>query len=144
MGTKVEEGTYSITYKFESTHNYFSWYFIGVYAPHRRNEKLECWEEMAAMKELCGRLWVTGGDFNTVRHMVERRGCNRVTNVMNDFSRWIEELELHDPCLIGGNFTWFRGSNHQSAARPHLKKRRLTTVHYYLDLGSIVPTLSKV
>ncbi|KAH0707307.1 hypothetical protein KY290_010453 [Solanum tuberosum] len=78
-GTKVEEGTYSITYKFESTHNYFPWYFTGVYAPHRRNEKLECWEEMAAMKELCGRPWVTGGDFNTVRHMVERRGYNRVT-----------------------------------------------------------------
>lgn len=49
--------------------------------------------------------------------MGERRGCSRVTNIMNEFSRWIDELELHDPYLSGGKFTWFRGDNHPSAAR---------------------------
>lgn len=60
---------------------------------------------------------VTCGDFNTVRTMAERRGCSRITNVMADFSKWIDEMELHDPYLCGGNFTWFRGPNHHSAAR---------------------------
>ncbi|KAG5589358.1 hypothetical protein H5410_039872, partial [Solanum commersonii] len=72
---------------------------------------------MVAMKELCGGPWVTGGDFNIVRRMGERRGCNRVTNIMNEFSKWIDELELHDPHLSGRKFTWFRGDNHPSAAR---------------------------
>ncbi|KAK4737460.1 hypothetical protein R3W88_001157 [Solanum pinnatisectum] len=49
--------------------------------------------------------------------MGERRGCTRITNVMSDFSRWIEDIELHDPPLNGGNFRWFRGVNHRSAAR---------------------------
>ncbi|KAH0746886.1 hypothetical protein KY285_008543 [Solanum tuberosum] len=93
-GTKVEEGNYSITYKFESIQNSFSWFFIGVYDPLGRSEKLECWEEMAAMKELSEGPWVTSGDFNIVRHMEERRGCTRVTNIMTDFSKWIEDLEI--------------------------------------------------
>lgn len=40
---------------------------------------------------------VTCGDFNTVRVMAERRRCNWITNVMSDFIKWIEEMELHDP-----------------------------------------------
>ncbi|KAH0730081.1 hypothetical protein KY289_001269 [Solanum tuberosum] len=86
----------------------FSWFFTGVYGPHSRSEKLKCWEEMAAMKDLSEGPWVTSGDFNTVRHMEERRGCTRVTNIMTDFSKWIEDLELHDPELFGGKYTWFR------------------------------------
>ncbi|WMV48294.1 hypothetical protein MTR67_041679 [Solanum verrucosum] len=91
--------------------------WMSVYAPHTRTKKLECWDEIAAVRELSGGPWVTCGDFNTVRTMAERRGCRRITNVMTDFSRWIEDMELHDPCLKGGSFTWFRGPNHQSAAR---------------------------
>jgi len=116
-GSKVEEGNFSITYKFEALQDSFCWTFTGVYAPHTRKEKLECWEEMAAMKGLSEGPWVTGGDFNTVRHMLERRGCSRTTNIMADFSKWIEDLELHDPILIGGKYTWVRGLNHQSNAR---------------------------
>ncbi|KAG5631749.1 hypothetical protein H5410_003466 [Solanum commersonii] len=86
----------------------FSWFFTGVYGPHSRSEKLECWEEMAAMKELSEGPWITSGDFNTVRHMEERRGCTKVTNIMTDFSKWIEDLELHDPELFGGKYTWFK------------------------------------
>ncbi|WMV51646.1 hypothetical protein MTR67_045031 [Solanum verrucosum] len=89
----------------------------GVYAPHTRAEKLECWEEIAAVRELCGGPWVTCGDFNTVRTMAERRGCRRITNVMADFLSWIEDIELHDPHLNGGTFTWYKGADHYSAAR---------------------------
>lgn len=88
-----------------------------MYAPHTRSEKLECWEELAAVKELCGGPWLACGDFYTVRFMAERTNCSRMTNVMTNFSRWIEDMELHDPPLNGGKFTWFRGANHRSEAR---------------------------
>ncbi|KAF3652457.1 hypothetical protein FXO37_17500 [Capsicum annuum] len=80
-------------------------------------EKLICWEEISAIKEVCGGPWVACGDLNTIRSMGKRRGCNRITNVMTDFTRWIEEMELHDPHMSGGKFTWFRGVNHPSATR---------------------------
>ncbi|WMV51804.1 hypothetical protein MTR67_045189 [Solanum verrucosum] len=47
---------------------------------HTRAEKLECWEEIVAVRELCGGHWDTCGDFKTVRTIAERRGCNRITN----------------------------------------------------------------
>lgn len=116
-GTLIEEGNYSITYSFENTQEPFSWSFTGVYAPHTRKEKLECWEKLAAMRGLCEGPWVLGGDFNTARRMEERRGCSRSTNVMVDFSSWIEDLELHDPILIGCKYTWVRGANRSNNAR---------------------------
>uniref|UniRef100_A0A0V0H1E2 Putative ovule protein n=1 Tax=Solanum chacoense TaxID=4108 RepID=A0A0V0H1E2_SOLCH len=82
----MEVGQY-FTYKFVSVQNSFTWYLTGLYAPHTRGEKLECWEEIAAIKELCEGPWISHGDFNTVRFMKERRGCNRITNVMSEFSK---------------------------------------------------------
>ncbi|KAG5575495.1 hypothetical protein H5410_055629 [Solanum commersonii] len=116
-GTLVETGQYSITYEFVSTQIFFTWYLTGMYAPHTRIEKLICWEELAAVRTVCEGPWITCGDFNTNRTMGERRGGNRISYVMSDFSRWIEEMELHDPHLNGGKFSWFRGINHPSAAR---------------------------
>jgi len=68
-GTQVEMGQHSITYEFVSTQNSFTWYLTGVYAPDSREEKLSCWEEISAVKELCGGPWVACGDFNTIRSM---------------------------------------------------------------------------
>lgn len=116
-GVQIEVSQHSVTYEFKSTQNSFTWYFTGVYAPHTRGEKLLCWEELAVVRQLCDGPWVTGGDFNTNRKMEERRGCNRITNVMSDFSKWIEDMELHDTHLNGGKYTLFRGINHPSAAR---------------------------
>lgn len=49
--------------------------------------------------------------------MGERRNSTRIANIMRDFSNWIEDMEVPDPHLYGGRFTWFRGGNHSSAAR---------------------------
>lgn len=53
VGSSVEEGKFSITYRFEAVQDAFCWFLTGVYAPHTRTEKLECWEEIAAVRELC-------------------------------------------------------------------------------------------
>ncbi|KAG5609581.1 hypothetical protein H5410_020862 [Solanum commersonii] len=56
-------------------------------------------------------------DFNTIRHMVERRNCSRITNIMRGFSEWINDMGLHDSHFNRRKFTWFRGINHYSVAR---------------------------
>lgn len=42
------------------------------------------------------------GDFNTTRHPLEKKNCNRISKAMIDFSEFIEDMELVDPELIGG------------------------------------------
>jgi len=100
-GEQLDIGNYSVSYRFDCVQYSFSWHLTGVYALHSRYEKNDCWEEIAAMRGICGGHWVTCGDFTT-RLMVERRGCNRITNTMTDFSKLIEGMELHDPHLNGG------------------------------------------
>ena len=61
----VEVVQYSITYEFVSTHNLYTWYLTGAYAPHTMNEKLICWEERTVVKSNCDSPWVICRDFNT-------------------------------------------------------------------------------
>lgn len=61
--------------------------------------------------------WVTWGYFNTVKRMMERQGFFRITNIMADIFKWIEDLEFYVPILIGGKYTWTMGFHHQSNAR---------------------------
>ncbi|KAG5607821.1 hypothetical protein H5410_029313 [Solanum commersonii] len=101
-GSLVKVGQFSITYKFEAMQDSFSWFLTGVYAPHIRSEKLECWEEVEAVKELCEGPWVT---WTSTLSEPWQKG------------KWIDEMKLHDPYLCRENFTWFRGPNHHSATR---------------------------
>ena len=60
--------------------------------------------------------------------MLERKWCFRITNVMDAFFRQIEDMELHDPHLIGDNLTFFRGINHSSEyiSSPSQNKKTLS------------------
>ncbi|KAF3618824.1 putative NIPA-like protein 2-like isoform X2 [Capsicum annuum] len=64
---------------------------------------------------LCECPWVFCGDFYTSGFLYERRKC--ITNAMVDFLDWIEDMELFNPPLYKGRFTWLRGISHYSAAR---------------------------
>lgn len=57
------------------------------------------------------------GDFHVVRFPSEKKNCNRITKSMENFSDFIEDMELVDPPLIGGSFTWRKGDRHVTAAR---------------------------
>ena len=61
----VEITQHSITIKFFHSHNSFTWYLTGVYAPPIRSEKLLLWEEIAACSQLFEGSWVACGDSNT-------------------------------------------------------------------------------
>ncbi|XP_058754496.1 uncharacterized protein LOC131627673 [Vicia villosa] len=56
--------------------------------------------------------WCLGGDFNEVWCREERvgnRGSHSRRN-MEDFRKFIEEMDLVDIPCIGGKFTWFKGN----------------------------------
>ncbi|KAG5609575.1 hypothetical protein H5410_020856 [Solanum commersonii] len=116
-GELVTKGTYSISYKFEAVQESFNRCLTRVYAPHTRVDKNDCWEEILVAKGLMKGPWVSCGYFNTIKHIVEKRNCSRITNIMRDFSEWIEDMWLHDPHLNSGKFTWFKEINHYSMAR---------------------------
>lgn len=59
--------------------------------------------------------WVTG-EILIQLDVWRKEGDALATNIMADLSRRIEDLELHDPILIGGKYTWVRGLNHLNSA----------------------------
>ncbi|KAH0688906.1 hypothetical protein KY289_016264 [Solanum tuberosum] len=61
--------------------------------------------------------WVVYGDFNTVRYPSEKKNCGRISKAMNDFSEFIMDLNLLDPQLECGKYTWRKGDRHDVAAR---------------------------
>ncbi|KAG5611511.1 hypothetical protein H5410_022792 [Solanum commersonii] len=102
---------------FKSRVNGFTWHMTGVYAPTCNLERQEVWWEIGAVRSLFAGPWVLGGDFNIVRYALEKRNCSRTSVYMNDFSDVIEDMELIDPPLERGNYTWARGSNLEAVSR---------------------------
>ncbi|KAG5616742.1 hypothetical protein H5410_016566 [Solanum commersonii] len=109
-GEMVESGNQMITCKLSGINT-------AVYASCDRNERSELWEELGTMKSFCEEPWVVCGDFNTTRFPSEKTNHTKLSGAMKDFSRCINELELLDPPLFGGSYTWRGGSNHRNASR---------------------------
>nr|XP_009770786.1 PREDICTED: uncharacterized protein LOC104221413 [Nicotiana sylvestris] len=116
-GEVINVGSYSITVKFDAQAYNFSWHLIGVYAPHCRPERRNVWWEVAASRRSFDGPWVVCGDFNVTRFMEERRDISIISRAMTEFSNFIENLELLDPPLLGGVFTWTRSNNSHIASR---------------------------
>lgn len=56
--------------------------------------------------------WVLAGDFNALRSTNDRRGMaiQTMTGEMEEFSEFIEELDLIDQPLTGRKYTWHRAN----------------------------------
>ncbi|CAN4114263.1 unnamed protein product [Withania somnifera] len=77
-----------------------------MYAPYDRKEREETWWEIGAARGLASGPWVLCRDFNTTRYPSEKKNCNRISKAMSNFSEFIEDMELVDPELTGGKYTW--------------------------------------
>lgn len=55
-----------------------------------------------------GRSLVFSGDFNVIRFLGERSGSRSFTRAMMEFNHFINDMNLMDIHLSGGEFTWFR------------------------------------
>ncbi|WMV09305.1 hypothetical protein MTR67_002690, partial [Solanum verrucosum] len=93
-----------------------TWYLSAVYAECGRIERRNLWLELSAIRSQCDGPWVVCGDFNVTRYPTERTNGHRITGAMAEFFKWINEMELFDPPLFGGSYTWRRGENHMSAS----------------------------
>lgn len=96
-------GEYSISCCFTGVSQDLKWLLTGVYAPIKREERIEAWWEIGAARCLFTGPWVLCGDFNTVRFPSEKKNCCRINKSMSDFSNFVEDMELVDPDLYGGN-----------------------------------------
>ncbi|KAG5630554.1 hypothetical protein H5410_002271 [Solanum commersonii] len=66
-GEMVEYGNQSITCKLCEVNRELTWFLLAVYASCDRNERMDLWEDLGAMRRLCEGPWVVSGDFNTTR-----------------------------------------------------------------------------
>lgn len=84
-----------------------------MYADCNIEIRRELWEELTIIRHSCDGPWVVCSDFNVTRYPNERTVNNNLSRTMTEFIDWINEMELIDPPLFGGSFTWRRGKTIQ-------------------------------
>uniref|UniRef100_A0A803P8A0 Reverse transcriptase domain-containing protein n=1 Tax=Cannabis sativa TaxID=3483 RepID=A0A803P8A0_CANSA len=82
------------------------WWFSGVYGPCSYKIRHVFWDELAGLSSICGESWCVGGDFNVTRRVGEKLNSSSSTRSMKLFDGLIRELQLIDPKLENGSFTW--------------------------------------
>ena len=103
--------------RFKTIENGATWVFTGVHGPFSKVEREGMWEEFGAIRGLWDDPWCLGGDFNITLYQQERSSQRRISSAMRRFAETVEDLELVDLPLQGGEFTWNGGLNNQAWAR---------------------------
>ncbi|XP_062073105.1 uncharacterized protein LOC133777487 isoform X1 [Humulus lupulus] len=84
----------------------YPWWFTGVYGPVIYGRRESFWDELAGLQVICGSHWCLGGDFNVVRRVDEKLNSKSITRSMKNFDALIREMNLVDPKLQNGRYTW--------------------------------------
>ena len=103
-------GMFSVNVLLKGVVDDFVWACSGVYGPNGDNQRGAVWEELTRMHSRWNTAWCVFGDFNTIRYLSERFGCEAFSPAMFVFSDFIEANYLVDLPLEGALFTWFRDS----------------------------------
>lgn len=81
----------------------------NIYGSNLDGDRGNFWLELEDVKVWSSGLWCIGDEFNVVRYPLEKKGRERYTRGMEDFSDFIERNSLIDYSLISGRFTWSNG-----------------------------------
>ena len=85
---------------------------IGVmYGHNNRVQRLAMFQEFQQRAESINKPLLVMGDFNVVLHSGERTGLSLCAHSIQDFSTWINDLNLIDIPLHGLKFTWRRNNS---------------------------------
>ena len=85
---------------------------INIYAPCDHAEKRQLWQNLSSRKlQFQDSCWCLVGDFNCIRHPLERQGSNNTTSdsqIIQDFNEWLVDMEVEEVPCLGKPFTWVR------------------------------------
>ncbi|XP_058185545.1 uncharacterized protein LOC131302757 [Rhododendron vialii] len=69
---------------------------VNIYAPNDVGSRRGVWEELVALKCVFPVPWCIGRDFNEIKAISERVGCQRMERGMKDFLEFCNNMELLD------------------------------------------------
>ncbi|KAG6650604.1 hypothetical protein CIPAW_06G055400 [Carya illinoinensis] len=102
-------GDFSVATMFKNVEDGWVWAFVGTYGPNVDRDRRRLWEELAGVYSLWDVPWCMEGDFNITRFQSECSGQYRNSVAMDEFSKFIFDLNLMDLPLVGGEYTWSNG-----------------------------------
>ena len=79
---------------------------ISIYALTDVGERGKMWESLIRIKPNFVDCWCLGGDFNEIRSLGERIGSARRDRGMMEFNKFVEDMVVFDPHMLGRKFTW--------------------------------------
>ena len=104
-----EEGQFTVSCRFKFLEDDCTWVFTGVYGPNANGNREYLWDDLGAIRGLWSDPWCIVGDINITRFPNERNREGRIIGSMRRFSQVIDDLELKDFPVQGGQFTWKGG-----------------------------------
>lgn len=110
-------GRFSVSMLLKGVTDGFEWVCSEVYRPTNVSLRDALWAEHDTVRLRWSLAWSLFSDFNAIKYPVERFGCTSFSSNMFKFLDFFEKHFLVDLPLIGGDFTWFCGSNNPSMSR---------------------------
>lgn len=97
--------------------NDFHCCIVNIYAPNEVNSRHALWNEILIVKPNFPVPWCMGGDFNEIKAISERVGCQGVDRGMREFWDFGNDMEVVDIPMIGRKFTWTNFQDHAIHSR---------------------------
>jgi hypothetical protein len=84
---------HSITVKVKANDDSF-WWFTGIYGPQADVEKVEFFEELREIRNLCLGPWLLAGDSNLILNFRDKNNANINWAMMGHFRILVNDLDL--------------------------------------------------
>ncbi|XP_058764170.1 uncharacterized protein LOC131637587 [Vicia villosa] len=88
------------------------YYILNVYSSCVLAKKKVMWDNILLLKNsFCDGEWIIGGDFNSIKNPSERKGRRDggLSNEVELFGKFIEDLDLVDIPCKGKKYSWYSG-----------------------------------
>ncbi|XP_019185992.1 PREDICTED: uncharacterized protein LOC109180738 [Ipomoea nil] len=106
------------------------WRLTGFYGEPDRSRRHITWESLRQLKGRSSLPWVVVGDFNDITCLSEKRGTHSHPEALMDgFNDALNECNLVDMGMSGGQFTWSKGHGTEAWVEERLD-RAVATVEW--------------